>query len=45
VEALGDPQHQVLREYGGVTTPLETSQLYTNEFVPTGAEYVPPQEA
>ena len=36
---------QVLREYGGVTTPLETNQLYTNEFVPTGAEYVPPQEA
>jgi hypothetical protein len=28
-----------------VTTPLVTSQLYTNEFVPTGAEYVPPQEA
>ena len=35
---------QVLKEYGGVTTPLETSLLYTNEFVPTGAEYVPPQE-
>lgn len=33
----------VLRRYGGVTAPLETSQLYTNEFVPTGAEYVPPQ--
>jgi NitT/TauT family transport system substrate-binding protein len=34
----------VLKQYGGVTAPLQTSQLYTNEFVPTGAEYVPPQE-
>jgi NitT/TauT family transport system substrate-binding protein len=34
----------VLEKYGGVTTPLATSQLYTNEFVPTGAEYVPPQQ-
>lgn len=36
---------KVLQQYGGVTTPLATSQLYTNEFVPTGAAYVPPQEA
>jgi NitT/TauT family transport system substrate-binding protein len=36
---------QVLKQYGGVTAPLQTSQLYTNEFVPTGAEYVPPQRA
>jgi NitT/TauT family transport system substrate-binding protein len=36
---------QVLHQYGGVSVPLTTSQLYTNEFVPTGAEYVPPQEA
>jgi NitT/TauT family transport system substrate-binding protein len=36
---------QVLRQYGGVTSTPQTSQLYTNEFVPTGAEYVPPQEA
>ena len=36
---------QVLRQYGGVTAPLDTSELYTNQFVPTGAEYVPPQEA
>jgi len=36
---------QVLKQYGGVTAPLQTSQLYTNEFVPTGAEYVPPQQA
>jgi NitT/TauT family transport system substrate-binding protein len=34
----------VLRQYGGVTTAVETSQLYTNDFVPTGADYVPPQE-
>jgi NitT/TauT family transport system substrate-binding protein len=36
---------QVLKQYAGVTVPLETSQLYTNEFVPTGPEFVPPQEA
>ena len=35
----------VLKQYGGVTTPLDTNALYTNEFVPTGAEFVPPQEA
>jgi NitT/TauT family transport system substrate-binding protein len=35
----------VLKQYGGVTTPLETAQLYTNEYVPTGAEFVPPQQA
>jgi NitT/TauT family transport system substrate-binding protein len=33
----------VLKQYGGVTTPLEASQLYTNDFVPAGAEFVPPQ--
>jgi NitT/TauT family transport system substrate-binding protein len=32
-----------LKQYGGVTTPLEAAQLYTNEFVPADAEYVPPQ--
>jgi NitT/TauT family transport system substrate-binding protein len=36
---------QVLKQYGGVTAPLEPSQIYTNEFVPTGAEFVPPQES
>jgi NitT/TauT family transport system substrate-binding protein len=36
---------KVLKQYGGVTTPIEASALYTNEFVPTGAEYVPPQSA
>ena len=34
---------QVLKEYGGVTTPLQASALYTNELVPAGAEFVPPQ--
>ena len=33
----------VLKQYGGVTTPLEARQLYTNDFVPTGNEFVPPQ--
>ncbi len=32
-----------LREYGGITTPLDPKGLYTNEFVPTGDEFVPPQ--
>jgi NitT/TauT family transport system substrate-binding protein len=35
----------VLKQYGGVTTPPATSSLFTNEFVPSGAEYVPPQQA
>jgi NitT/TauT family transport system substrate-binding protein len=35
----------VLKTYGGVTTPLEAAELYTNEFVPTEAEFVPPQSA
>jgi NitT/TauT family transport system substrate-binding protein len=34
---------QVLKEYGGVTTPLDAKKLYTNEFVPTGQEFIPPQ--
>src|SRR6516162_2699384 len=33
----------VLKQYGGVTTPLEAAQLYTNEFVPMAGEFVPPQ--
>jgi len=32
-----------LKAYGGVTTPLEAAQLYTNEYVPEGKEFVPPQ--
>jgi NitT/TauT family transport system substrate-binding protein len=35
----------VLKQYGGVTAPLTTQELYTNDFVPNGAEYVPPQPA
>jgi NitT/TauT family transport system substrate-binding protein len=34
---------RVLKEYGGVASPPAAASLYTNEFVPTGAEYVPPQ--
>jgi NitT/TauT family transport system substrate-binding protein len=34
---------QVLKQYGGVTGPLDASALFTNEFVPSGAEFVPPQ--
>ena len=33
----------VLKAYGGVTTPLEPQQLYTNEFVPDEKEFIPPQ--
>jgi NitT/TauT family transport system substrate-binding protein len=36
---------KVLKQYGGVTNPLAASELYTNEFVPTGADFVPPQAA
>jgi len=32
-----------LKSYGGVTTPLEPNELYTNEFVPTEKEFIPPQ--
>jgi NitT/TauT family transport system substrate-binding protein len=34
---------EVLKTYGAVTGVLEPAQLYTNEFVPTGNEYIPPQ--
>ena len=36
---------EVLKAYGGVTTPLDAADLYTNEFVPTEAEFIPPQSA
>jgi NitT/TauT family transport system substrate-binding protein len=36
---------KVLQQYGGVKTPPKLSDIYTNQFVPTGAAYVPPQEA
>jgi NitT/TauT family transport system substrate-binding protein len=35
----------VLKQYAGVAAPLTTSKVYTNQFVPKGAEYVPPQSA
>jgi NitT/TauT family transport system substrate-binding protein len=34
---------ETLKQYGGVTAPLEAAQLYSNAFVPEGAEFVPPQ--
>ncbi len=36
---------QVLKQYGGVNTPPALDALFTNAFVPMGAEYVPPQTA
>jgi NitT/TauT family transport system substrate-binding protein len=33
---------ETLKRYGGVTTPLAAEQLFTNEFVPEGAEFIPP---
>ena len=33
---------EVLKQYGGVETPLDAAKLFTNDFVPTGAEYMPP---
>jgi NitT/TauT family transport system substrate-binding protein len=36
---------KVLKQYGGVSAPPQTSQVYTNEFVPRGAAYIPPQTA
>lgn len=38
-----DSTIQVLRQYGGVANPPEPKQLFTNEFVPTGKEFIPPQ--
>ena len=35
----------VLKQYGGITAPLDPSMLFTNAYVPTGAEFVPPQES
>jgi NitT/TauT family transport system substrate-binding protein len=32
-----------LKKYGGVTGPLDGREIYTNDFVPTGVEFVPPQ--
>jgi NitT/TauT family transport system substrate-binding protein len=38
-----DATVQVLKQYGGVSTPLAASTLFTNAFVPAGSEFVPPQ--
>lgn len=35
---------EVLKQYGGVDTPLDAARLFTNDFVPMGAEYMPPPE-
>jgi NitT/TauT family transport system substrate-binding protein len=32
---------ETLKQYGGVTTPLKATDLYTNDFIPTEAEFVP----
>lgn len=34
---------EVLKAYGGVTTALDAASLFTNEFVPDGKEFIPPQ--
>jgi NitT/TauT family transport system substrate-binding protein len=36
-----DATVETLKAYGGVTTPLKAADLYTNDFVPTGSEFVP----
>jgi len=37
------PSRFGLSTYGGVTGSLDAAQLYTNEFVPEGKEFIPPQ--
>jgi NitT/TauT family transport system substrate-binding protein len=37
-----DATVESLKLYGGVTTPLKAADLYTNDFVPTGAEFIAP---
>jgi NitT/TauT family transport system substrate-binding protein len=32
-----------LKTYGGVTTPLKASDLYTNDFIPAGPEFAAPK--
>lgn len=34
---------EVLKLYGGVANPPDPKVLYTNEFVPTSADFIPPQ--
>jgi len=33
----------ILKEYGGVSSPLDAASLFTNDFVPEGADFVPQQ--
>ena len=35
----------VLKQYGGVSDALEAGSLYTNEYVPVGSDFVPPQQS
>ncbi len=35
---------QVLHQYAGISAPLKASDLYTNKYVPTGAEFIPPPQ-
>ncbi len=37
-----DSTVETLKQYGGVTTPLKASDLYTNDFVPPGSEFATP---
>jgi NitT/TauT family transport system substrate-binding protein len=37
-----DATVETLKQYGGVTTPLKASDLYTNDFVPPGSEFATP---
>ncbi len=34
---------KVAKDFGGMTADVKTSQVYTNEFVPTEASFIPPQ--
>ncbi len=36
---------EVLRQYGGISNPPDPKKLFTNAFVPTGKEFIPPQPA
>lgn len=35
---------ETAKNFGGMTGNLTTAQIYTNEFVPTEAEFIPPQK-
>lgn len=44
-EADWDAALKVLKQYGGVANPPQTADVFTDQFIPNGAEYVPPQQA